>query len=262
MTAIPIAPDTVLTVSRGMQVLRAFRSDRARLGNAELVRRTGLPKASVSRMTGTLVQLGFLRRPPGSREFELATGALAIGHAFLASNELLNAAEGTMQELADQLGLSVALAIGNGLDMLYVGYRASQSVGTLRLGVGTVLPIGTTSVGNAYLWAQPPEERARLLAALELAAGTRWPVMSQGIGASFFELERTGTCGVVGKCQRDAYAVALPIRVGRQQVIMGLSCGKAELRPDMELERRRINPALKDAAAKLEARLADFEGQI
>jgi len=251
----------ILTVTRGMQVLRSFRSDRAPVSNAELVRRTGLPKATVSRLTGTLVQLGFLRHPPGSREFELATGAFAIGHAFVASNELLQTAEVVMQELADKLGVSVALAVRNDLDMLYLGYRASQKVSTLRLGVGSVLPMGTTSIGHAYLWAQDRDERARLLAGLKRAAGNRWHGIATGIEDSFVELEETGTCGVLGKFWRDAFAVALPVRVGRQGVVMGLSCGKAEIRPDFPAERRRIAPVLKKAAAQIEARLADFDGQ-
>ena len=81
----PAAIDTasVLTVTRGLQVLRAFRSDRTPVSNAELVRRTGLSKSTVSRLTSTLLQLGFLRRVPGGREFALATGALAMGHAFV-----------------------------------------------------------------------------------------------------------------------------------------------------------------------------------
>ena len=41
--------DALLTVSRGLQVLRAFRGERNPLSNAEIVARTGLPKSTVSR---------------------------------------------------------------------------------------------------------------------------------------------------------------------------------------------------------------------
>ncbi len=251
----------VLTVCRGMRVLRAFRSHRAPMSNAELVRRTGLPKATVSRLTGTLVQLGFLRNPPGSREFELSTGALAIGHAFVASSELLKAAEVPMQELADQLGVSVALSIRNELDMLYVGYRASQKVATLRLGVGSVLPMGETAAGHAYLWGQPLEARGHLLAAIERAAGSEWTGIRTSLMDSFAELDETGACVVFSKYQRNVFAIALPIHVGREGVVMGLSCGKADMQPDLAVERKRIVPALTKAAARLEVRLADFAGQ-
>jgi DNA-binding IclR family transcriptional regulator len=139
----------LLTVERGLQVLRAFRSNSAPLTNAELVGRTRLSKATVSRLTSTLLQLGYLRRGPDGRAFEVAARPLGIGHAFIASSELLHETQPLLQTLADRLAVSVALAIGDGLDMLYVAYRASQRVATLRLGVGSVLPMGTTSIGHA-----------------------------------------------------------------------------------------------------------------
>lgn len=255
------ASPMVLTVERGMQVLRAFRSDRAPLSNAELARRTGLSKAAVSRLTSTLMQQGYIRHVPGRRDFELAAGPLGMGYAFITSSELLRAANPFLQELADRLGVSVALAIGNDSDMLYIAYRASHKVATLRLGTGSVLPMGTTSIGHAYLWALPAGEQKLMMAELQRNAGSRAPDMVRGIRESFSELERTGVCGVLGGFQRDAYGVALPVRVGRKRIVMGLSCGKADLQPDLAGERKRIAPVLRDAAAKLETLLADFDGE-
>jgi DNA-binding IclR family transcriptional regulator len=230
---------SLLTVSRGMQVLRAFRSARAPMSNAELVRATGLSKATVSRLTSTLLNLGFVRHVRGSREFELAAGPLAIGHAFVASSEMLRAADP---------------------HLLYVAYRASHKVATLRLGVGSVWPMGTTSIGHAYLWAQSPGERDRLVAALKRSAGSREELMLRGMKESFDELAAAGACGVLGGYQRDAYGVAVPVRVGRMGTVMGLSCGKADLQPDLAAERKRIAPALKAAAARLEEALAGIDG--
>ncbi|MGE4244165.1 IclR family transcriptional regulator [Ramlibacter sp.] len=251
---------TILTVSRGLHVLRAFRSSRSPLTNSELVRSTGLPKATVSRLTSTLLHLGFLRHVRGSREFELAAAPLGIGHAFIASSELLQVADPFLQELAERLGVSVALAVGDGLDMLYVAYRASHKVATLRLGVGSVLPMGTTSIGHAYLWGLPPEQRARQIEDLKKAAGSREAVMLRGMEESFSELFAGGACGVLGGYQRDAYGVAVPLRVGRDRTVMGLSCGKADVQPDLAAERKRIAPVLKNAATRLEELLAGFDG--
>ncbi|MES2976116.1 MAG: IclR family transcriptional regulator [Pseudomonadota bacterium] len=259
--ALPAAGSMVLTVERGMQVLRAFRSSRAPLSNAELVRRTGMSKAAVSRLTSTLTQLGYIRNVPGRREFELAAGPLGVGHAFLSSSELLRTANPFMQQLADRLGVSVALAMGNGNDMLYIAYRASHKVATLRLGTGSVLPMGTTSIGHAFLWALPAGEQKRTIAALQRGAPGDAADMLRGIRESFGELDSSGVCGVLGGFQRDTYGVALPVRVGRKRVVMGLSCGKADLQPDLAAERKRIAPVLRDAAGRMEALLADFDGE-
>lgn len=260
MSRLAHTPETaLLTVERGMQVLRAFRCDRACLSNAELVRRTGLPKATVSRLTSTLVQVGYLRRGPGGREFEVATGAIGIGHAFIASSELVRAANPHLQRLADLLQVSVALAVGDRLEMLYIGYAAGRKVATLRLGVGSVLPMGSTSIGHAYLWGLPADEQRRALAALKAKAGTGASALKAGIRRSFEELDATGACGVLGGHTNDAYGVALAVFVGRERVVMALSCGKADLRPDLAAEHSRIAPALKSTARDLEQALAGLD---
>lgn len=253
---------TLMTVERGLEVLRAFRSDRAPLTNAELVRRTGLPKATVSRLTSTLLQVGFLRLVPGKREFELSAGALGIGHAYLATSEILQAAQPLMQALADQLDVSVALGIQDGIDMLYVGYRVSRKVATLRLGVGSVLPMAATSIGRAYLWALPSAQRRALIDEHKRRAGAQAEALEQSLQESFVELETLGTCAVLGGFQRGTYGVALPVHVGRQRVLMSMSCGKADVELDLQSERARIAPALKDTATQLEALLSDFDGLL
>lgn len=252
---------TMQTVARGIQVLRAFRSERTPVTNAELVRRTGLPKATISRLTSTLVQLGFLRQVPGGRQFELAAGALGIGHSFVATSALLERATPHLQDLADRLGVSVALGLRDGLDMLYVAYRVSHHVATLRLGLGSVLPMATTAIGRAYLWGLADDERAALMDALQRGLGPQWPQLATGIEDSFRELQGTGTCAVLGGYQRDAYALALPVRVGRQRLPMAMSCGKAVIGPNLGAERQRIAPVLREAADRFEALVADIDGQ-
>lgn len=249
----------LLTVKRGMMVLRAFRSDATALTNAELVRRTGLPKATISRLTSTLLHEGFLSHVPGGRKFELATGPHGIGHAFLAHSELLHKANPILQQLADELNVSVALGIRDGLDMLYVGYRASHKVATLRLGVGSLLPMGLTAIGRAYLWGLPPEEQKPLVDELLRTQGDLDFSMEQELTNSFAELESTGTCAVLGGYQHGSYAIALPIVVGPAHTVMGLSCGKADIRPDLNHERARIASPLRKAARQLEALLVDQE---
>lgn len=250
----------VMTVQRGLQVLRAFRSDRTPLSNAEIVRRTRLPKATVSRLTTTLMQLGYLRHVPEGREFELGTAALRIGHAYCTSSRLAELANPLLQELADRLEVSVALSIRDGLDVLYLGYKASERVATLRMGVGTVLPMGVTAGGHAYLWGMPAAEREALLAELQRRASD--PVrLERIVRSSFADLNESGTCAVFGEYQRDVYAVALPVHVGRKQVLMALSCGRALLHPNLDAERRRIAPVLRKTSVLLERTLAGLDGQ-
>jgi DNA-binding IclR family transcriptional regulator len=145
--------------------------------------------------------------------------------------------------------------------MLYVACSASRSVATLRLGVGSVLPMGSTAIGQAYLSALSAEQRDGLLIRLRQRAGAHADALDVGIRAGLLQLESGGTCAVLGGYQRNAFGVALPIRVGRNRALAAMSCGKAGLCPDLAKEHKRIAPALKAAAVELETLLADFEGR-
>lgn len=250
----------ILSVSRGLQVLRTFRASRAPLSNAEIVRRTGMSKAAASRLTSTLLQLGYLRRAPGSREFELGAGPVSLGDAYVQGSQLLHRAKPLMQELADRVGASVALAIGDGLEMLYVGYCVSRRIATLRLGVGSLLPMGTTSIGRAWLSIQPVPQRTALVAALQRQAGTGGPALQRAIEAGFAELQETDVCSVLGEYQRDVFGLSTPLRVGSRRIPMALSCGAAGLGSDLKVASRQMAAPLRVAAENLEACLADIDG--
>jgi len=253
--------DTLLSVQRGMDVLRAFHAESKPLSNVELVRRTGMSKAAVSRLTSTFMELGFLRHVPGGREFELSTGPLSIGHAYIAAAPLLPRAHPFMQDLADRLNVSVALGTAQGLEMLYVGYRISRRIATLRLGIGSLLPMGRTAIGRAYLWGLPAAQREAQIALLKRAAGSDAQDLARGIQEAFAELENTGTCFAVGGYgyQRDAFGISLPVRVGQQRVLMALSCGSVEAGSRLEAARARVAPVLRKAGPELERLLADLD---
>jgi len=248
-----------LTVERGLIILRAFRAQLVPLSNAELVRRTGLPKATVSRLTSTLTQTGFLKQVAGRRQFELGTSALGIGHAFIQASRIVQIAQPFMQALANHLNVSTALAVGNHLEMLYVAHCAGERIATLRLGIGSLVPIGTTAIGRSWLWGLEPSARTSYIASLREAAGPNANALEAEILASFAELEETGVCFLVGEYMRDGYGIALPLRVGRGKTVMALSCEAIDVDPNLGALRRKIVPALRATAPKLEALLADID---
>ncbi len=257
----PSSPVT-MTLERGLQVLRAFRAERVPLSNGELVRRTGLSKSTVSRLTTTLVAMGFLRRAAGGAQFELASGPLGIGHAYLEASEVTRLAHPFMQALADRLNVSVALAVPDHLDMLYVAYRTSTRIATLRLGVGSLLPMGLTAIGRAWLGGLPDDQRSGYVDAVVAAAGSQASVVRKNIEGAFEDLNSSGVCMSFGEFQRNAYGIAVPITVGRARTLMALNCGAVDLLPDVNAIRARIVPELKAAAVELKGLLRDVEGEV
>ncbi|CAG2153709.1 Pca regulon regulatory protein [Cupriavidus numazuensis] len=256
----PAAP-VIQTLDRGLEVLRAFRAERTPMTNAELVRRTGLPKATVSRMTTTLVALGFLRRVGGGPRFALATGAHRIGQTYIESSPVARCVTPFMQALADRLRVSVSLAIPDRLDMLYVAQCTSARIATLRIGVGSLLPMGWTASGRAWLSGLQAEVQARYIASLRQSAGPRADNMEQGIRAAFDELKATGVCTSFGNFQRGAFGIAIPVTVGRSDTLMALACGAVDPQADTAAIASRIAPELVAASKALVDLLRDVDAQ-
>ncbi|MGK8208440.1 IclR family transcriptional regulator domain-containing protein [Burkholderia cenocepacia] len=162
-----------------------------------------------------------------------------------------------MQRLADQLDVSVALGAPDGLDMLYIAHRTSARIAALRLGVGSLLPMGFTAIGRAWLWTLPEPERRQHVARLLDVAGPQREAIRTGIDHAFEDLRANGVCMSFGEFQRNAYGIALPVRVGRSATPLALSCGAIRFEPDIGAVRQRIVPALKQAAHKLEILLRE-----
>ena len=62
-------------------MLRCFRHGVNALGNLDLARLTGLPKPTISRITYTLTELGYLRYHPDTGKYSPGYGVLALGCA-------------------------------------------------------------------------------------------------------------------------------------------------------------------------------------
>ncbi|WP_332451535.1 IclR family transcriptional regulator [Burkholderia ubonensis] len=256
-TAMSPSSPVTLTLDRGLQVLRAFHANRTPLTHGELASRTGLPRSAVSALTSALIDLGFIRRVAGDARFELGPNVVGIGQAYLAANPVTPLAQPFMQKLADRLDASVALAVPDHLDMLYVAHRSGTRIATPRMGIGSLVPMGTTAIGRAWLCGLPDPLRRRQIAQLTEAAGPQANAIAAGIEAAFADLRATGVCLSLGENQRDAWSMALPVRVGVSKTLMALSCGAVEPQPDVDAIRRRIVPALKQAAIELATLLRD-----
>lgn len=72
----PQDPQFVVALARGLELLSCFEPSRAVLNNGKLSRLTGLPPSSVSRLTHTLIKLGYL-------DYDASLGAYRLGFRVL-----------------------------------------------------------------------------------------------------------------------------------------------------------------------------------
>lgn len=250
------------TLERALAVLKAFGGHACPLANAELVRRTGFSKASISRITRTLVTLGYLDRASDGVRLQIGMRGPLLGHTYRSNNPVGALARPVMQAFADKHDVSVALAVGDGIDTLYIEYCKSPRIATLRLEIGNRMPMELTSIGRAYLWVQQPRERERLLAKIRQKAGADKPHVLARTYLAFEHLERYGYCMVIGEYQRDAYGISVPVCLGDPAVPLALNCGamlpaqsdayiRNVLVPDLKKTAEALKQAMKGVDSKL-----------
>jgi DNA-binding IclR family transcriptional regulator len=142
------------TLAKGLQILQAFSpSDRA-LGNRELARRTGMPPSTVARMTFTLTRLGFLQQLQPEESYCLGPAVMALGYTARARLSFLPTAEVLMQELADEVGALVALAMRDGDAAMLTRCWRPRNTPAIWLTEGHRLPLRRSSPGRAILAAR------------------------------------------------------------------------------------------------------------
>ncbi|MCK7474739.1 MAG: IclR family transcriptional regulator [Rhodopseudomonas palustris] len=245
----------VVALARGLDVLRAFRPNDGLLGNQEIAARTGLPKPTISRLTYTLCKLGYLTQVPRFEKYQLAPAAMAIGYAALANLGVRHLSEPFRDELMRQTGGAVAIGGRDRFSMIYFGQsRSSMTVG-VQLDVGSRVPIATTAMGRAYIWALPDDERAALLRELREHYGSRWSKLKDGIERAGEMVAKHGFAISVGEWQHDVHAAGVALRLNDGTGPYAFNCGAPAFRFSEELLINDIGPRLLAMVRNIEAAL-------
>lgn len=232
------------SLARGLEILRAFSGRPAPLGNTDLAEITGLPKATVSRLTHTLNELGFLALNPRLGKFELTPAILALGYPVLSSMKVRALAKSYLTELANAVGLTVAIGSRDRSSMIYVDACHPPGMVTLRLDLGSRVEMAKTSLGRAFLWGVSEMERDILFSTFERRYGADWPMLKESIEKSLAEIEERGFCIVDGDWQDDIRGVGVPLFSDDGSVALALNAAGPRFAADMTALEQEVGPRL------------------
>lgn len=227
----------VTALARGLDILRCFSRHSPVLGNAEIAQRTRLPKPTVSRLTHTLTELGYLDYSLESGRYSLAAGALALGYSYLAALDVREVARPLMQELANYAQGTVSLGARDQLHMVYLEICHGNPMFQMRMEVGARVPHGTTAMGRAYLCALSEEERAeRMENFRRISKKEDWETIKTGIEKAVRDYQKYGFCLSLGDWNKDVYAVGVPIVSRDGKRILAFNCSG----PIFDMTRQRL----------------------
>lgn len=243
----------VTALARGLDVLACFRTGDELLGNKELAERCKLPKSTVSRLTHTLSQLGYLIHVEAEAKYRLGMATYSLASPMVAQLDLREVASPMMRALADCAKAQVTLGACARLDMVYLATYRSAELQDMHLGVGSRLPVAVTSLGHAWLAGAPASDREAALERMQGDARADWPALAARIDRSLETYNQYGVTFALGSWMPGINSIARPLRLGGGLPTLAVSCGGPSFVLTPEHLMRNIRPRLIELTTRIEA---------
>jgi DNA-binding IclR family transcriptional regulator len=248
------------TLARGIELLRCFTAEDTALTNAELAVRTGLPRPTISRLTYTLMVLGYLRHDARTGRYEPGSALISATYPLMASIPLRQHARPLMNALAEATGGDVSMGIRDRLSIVLIEVCRPAARVAARgplADVGLSLPIAGSAIGGAYLAGCDQETRDALLNEIRVKAAEDWALFAPSVSAAIREHDRLGFCSVDGTLVSEVIAVGASFGAahGSQQVAFNCAFVRGSLSAarGMSWLRAEVGPKLVQLTRQLRA---------
>ncbi|MGO4203759.1 IclR family transcriptional regulator [Rhodococcus sp. TAF43] len=193
--------DTVL--GKAVTILRAFRPEDHVVSLAELVRRTGLHKATVHRLAKELVANRLLDRVDDG--YRLSGGLFELGMLASLERSLLEMAMPFLQDLYERTHETVHLGVRDGHDVVYVAKIGGHRQANAPSRTGGRIPLHCSAIGKALLANSDPELRREVLSS-PMVRRTPHTVVAPGILRG--QLDKVVETGVAFEREESALGIA------------------------------------------------------
>jgi IclR family pca regulon transcriptional regulator len=203
-------PWFVLSLARGLSVIRAFSGAERGLRVSEVAQACGLSRAAARRFVLTLIELGYVT----SREdrYFLRPTALDLGYAYLSSMQLDTVVQPELDDVSARTGESCSLAVLNGGQVLFVARAPARRMIKIHIGVGSRLPAQATSLGKVLLAHLAPARLDGVLAGIDFVRYTEDTIVDPaGLRRELEQVRDRGYSTVFGELEGDVASVAVPV---------------------------------------------------
>jgi DNA-binding IclR family transcriptional regulator len=210
------------SLGRAFELLECLASHPAGASVATLTREIGLPRATVTRLLGSLADAGAVARSREGREWVLGPTILRLSRAPTPVAALRDRARPLLAQLAAATEETAMLAVPTGPASAQVidEVQGSRIVGA-KGWIGRSLRSPASGFVRQLLADLPETELARVVASLELTALTpRTIVTRKGLLEAVAEIRRDGHTVVVDQYELGLAGIGVPVRRGDELVAM------------------------------------------
>ena len=240
-------------LARGLQLLGCFRHGETSLTNTDFADRTKLPKPTISRLTHTLCQLGYLVQDQTGGSYRLGVGVLRLGFSVLGATDICDRASEVLRDLRAGANpyLTTALGEAHRAEVVYVAVSRSTQNVALTMHVGSRLPLFSSAMGRAILVGMTPEQRETAIDMACRDLNLAESELRQSAKTALEEYDARGYCTGYSLWRDDVHAISVPVSSASDGRVFGLNIGGPSfyVTPD-ELEKHHARKLI-DAAKQL-----------
>ncbi len=215
------------SLERALKILCAFNRDRQALTLSQLSKILNLSKATVSRLSFTLMKCDFLRYDPPSKQYSLGLKLFELGSVIFSSFSIRRVASPHLTQLQFTLGKTTFLGVLQDDELVYID-KMEDTRNPIRFAsqIGTRRPPHFGMLGQILVAYLPESEVNRLLKKTPLRPFTRRSITNQIVfrkrllkirEQGFFVDKEEALEGITG--------IAAPIRDYTGKVIAGVGVG-------------------------------------
>ncbi|WP_420130901.1 IclR family transcriptional regulator [Rhodopseudomonas sp.] len=194
--------------ARALDILTAFNGGDQFLGNVEIAERTSIPKATVSRITATLTELGYLNFDRQIGKYEIGPRVLALSFPLMSKLRVQTHARQRMDQLAREANAVVGLAILDDLNVVFIDTAVGDHQHFREAQVGYRVPVALTAMGWACLSTMNGMRRAEIME--RLATAYPGPTVISNIERGISEVWERGFCISMGALDPGSNAIGVP----------------------------------------------------
>jgi IclR family transcriptional regulator, pca regulon regulatory protein len=234
----PVRPEKnyVQSVEKAFRVIEAFTAEEPLLRLSEVARRAGIDNATAFRLLNTLERLGYVRKSPESRMFQLTLKCLDLGFQAIARLDLRARARPILRALVDKVNDAASLGVLDGLNATYIERIQPKMHGMgIQRQIGQCLPAYCSALGRAILAFLPEKECQRLLEASNRIKYTQRTITElSDLHASLEEVRRRGFVVCDQETVEGIRALAAPVFDADNLPVAAVSVGSSTLRMSLE----------------------------
>lgn len=246
----PPDKEFMTTLAKGLAVIELFGKTASALTISQAASGAGVSRATARRILLTLQRLGYVEQR--GRDFALAPAALNLGFAYLSSQNWIEQARAPMQDLSSRFDETVALAILDGVEIVYVARVQARRLMANAITIGTRLPAFHTALGRTMLGALDSKEIEQRLRPLALAPYTPSTIMDkQSLSERITADTDQGFSIVDEELEKGLRAIAVPVRDRAGKIVAALNISTHAARMTRNEMRERFLAALLETAAEI-----------